>query len=94
MSQDPLMPGVELLGEGSQEDMLNDARGAGIDLLLMIDVNVQVTRNWLANHTLTFRVVNVDDGETLHTSRPLNSSSLARLMPTSRGRLQVAFIWP
>ncbi len=78
MSQDPLMPGVELLGEGSQENMLNDARGAGIDLLLMIDVNVQVTRNWLASHTLTFRVVNVDDGETLHTSRPLNNIKIYR----------------
>ena len=72
------MPGVELLGEGSQEDMLNDARGAGIDLLLMIDVNVQVTRIGLASHTLTFRVVNVDDGETLHTSRPLNNIKIYR----------------
>ena len=74
-----LQPGIMLVGVGSPKELVEKAKKAGIDGLLIFTVNVNSARNSTVAKSVTkFKLVTTADGKTQYSSRGLNHADVAK----------------
>lgn len=74
-----IVPGLTALGQGSNSMLTQLARKEHVDVLVLFEVTVKPTRTGSVHNTTTIRIVDVDRGETLVSTQPLNNLQVERL---------------